>query len=810
MSTISVAFRFHVNFYHSYRGDSLDERGIGKDIRIIRSIIESLDRLNAEGIPVAGTWDAENLFTLEHSIPEHAPDILEALRRRVGGGADEIEIMSYNNGLIPAHTRGEAREAIDRAVHNNAGSGVADLFPRYRTIMRPQEMMYTPPMIGLLNALGVEALSLYYSSVPFNTFGSFIPALPVADRFNPMLLTTSATDERIPLIPAINHGDLADSLTLGRLVRRLRRSQARGGPRRDRRTDLLVLIDMDADDEFWTGLRVPVAGRLLSTARGFEAIVRSVADLPYLRFTTPGTYLDTHPPRRTITIDMDTADGSFDGYASWAEKWENHQLYASLDRSRRCSWACGDRWKADTVDLRLRALSTTHFGLAAPVMNVSRLRAAEELVAAAADAATDRLRRTRPPARLSLYAGWATIPREYGVYPLAGAHDEVDPQVAGLLRSARTPRPALRFLAIPGSDSRYSDSPGSVEPVRAVWDGRESRPGVTVPDWEATASAGGRRAVIVDSTADSPEQETALLTFEPDGPAGCGRLTAIRCGAARIAGSPLISGSLTYGGRHHGERVEAGSTVSADGGINVTSVVSTLCFRGARIERRFVTAHGLSGVFVETLASIPDLPPHGVSREAEARLERAYDDRLRELRPAEIVPDLLADLRDGFLVWRQSYLGPPVSFRLPYPGTPNTRLDSSNNAVCQSWIAVSDGSRGILVAQAPFAARSFAFCPLRVRRSRRGYTVALNPFGTYWGRQLRSPIAETGLGRLASLLTADHLKPLAPSYAGRTHHFGLFIAPFEGDRPPEELRQAAWLFSHPPEFIAKQDLQTDG
>ena len=34
--TISLAFRFHANFYHSYRGDTPDELGFGKDIRIIR------------------------------------------------------------------------------------------------------------------------------------------------------------------------------------------------------------------------------------------------------------------------------------------------------------------------------------------------------------------------------------------------------------------------------------------------------------------------------------------------------------------------------------------------------------------------------------------------------------------------------------------------------------------------------------------------------------------------------------------------------------------------------------------------------
>ena len=62
---IYLAFRFHVNFYHSYRGDTPDELGFGKDIRIIRKIIQVLDRFNAQGVPVRGTWDIENYFSLE-------------------------------------------------------------------------------------------------------------------------------------------------------------------------------------------------------------------------------------------------------------------------------------------------------------------------------------------------------------------------------------------------------------------------------------------------------------------------------------------------------------------------------------------------------------------------------------------------------------------------------------------------------------------------------------------------------------------------------------------------------------------------
>src|SRR5512135_1102510 len=100
---IHLAFRFHGNFYHSYRGDTPDELGFGKDIRIIRHLIETLDELNQRGIPVRGTWDFENYFSLEQIMPAHCPDIIASLQRRAQAQKDELQLMSFNNGLITAH-----------------------------------------------------------------------------------------------------------------------------------------------------------------------------------------------------------------------------------------------------------------------------------------------------------------------------------------------------------------------------------------------------------------------------------------------------------------------------------------------------------------------------------------------------------------------------------------------------------------------------------------------------------------------------------------------------------------------------------
>jgi hypothetical protein len=108
-----------------------------------------------------------------------------------------------------------------------------------------------------------------------------------------------------------------------------------------------------------------------------------------------------------------------------------------------------------------------------------------------------------------------------------------------------------------------------------------------------------------------------------------------------------------------------------------------------------------------------------------------------------------------------------------------------------------DRRRGLLVGQESARWSSPAFCPIRTRRSSGGLSLSLNPFGTYRGRQLSYPTRATGLGRLTALLMADQLAPLAPDYAGRTQDFALLLAPYLGDRPPDQAARDAESFAYP-------------
>jgi hypothetical protein len=401
---VHLALRFHVNFLHSYRGDTPDEQGFGKDIRIIRSIVATLDEANARGIPVRGTWDIDNHYTLATVMPRCSPDLIEAIRRRVKENGDEVDVMSWNNGLASAHTAAEFDAAVTRAISHTDGAGIRDLFGDTAPIVRPQEMMYTPAHLALYPRHGITAISLYYSALPFNAFSTFMPALRVEKRHNPLRLVHPDVPGEMILLPAVNHGDIADHLSLRRWLKSLRRyQQAMSDP-----LDLLLLLDTDADDEFWFGYGWPGVSRLLAAAGGLKMLIDSVAGLSFLRFTTPGEYLSAREPVGTLTIRQDTADGSFDGYSSWAEKWSSQALWTGIERSRilelqalrlleeteaaGASGASGAAASARehlsrSLEQRLLALSTTFFGLASPLLNVSRLAAGALRVGSAVEEA---------------------------------------------------------------------------------------------------------------------------------------------------------------------------------------------------------------------------------------------------------------------------------------------------------------------------------------------------------------------------------------------------------------------------------------
>ena len=811
---IHLAFRFHANFYHSYRGDTPDEMGFGQDIRIIRKIIEVLDAFNADGVPARGTWDIENYFSLEKIMPEHCPDIIESVRRRIADGMDEAQVMSYNNGLISAHTAAEFDAAIGRSITNAAGSGLADLFPEFAPMVRPQEMMYTPIHLKMYPAHGVRDISLFYSAIPFNTFSNFIPPLPFEQSFNPLTLSYPGIDETMTLVPARNHGDIADNVSLRWWLKRMRRRQlATAEPK-----DLLLLIDADADDEYWCGYDWPVVGNLLAAAQGLKGLIDSVCDLEFVTFTTPGEYLKSHPPLESITIGQDTADGGFDGYSSWAEKWSNHRLWTGIERSRVLELQSrrllestegpeirdeAEKLLAESFEARLKAMSTTHFGLSSPVMNVTRLKAGADLVRASVESAARAFRL----AVGAITRGTENGPIEFSLFDYTrGVSTDT------IAYRAKSSKALVRIpLSIPEAGRiALLDREGNKQPhaIRSI-EGSDETELMFVEKM-----GGGEKINYRIEMSNAPNAPVIEKPASIDGDVldnGLIRITfdknmqpsSVEFSGSEFAAGAFLRSAVNYGGRiSEAGRWETTDAVTlGDGLIAFVGTRTEIPFEAEKsvsIEREYALVSGLPYLYITTRVAYPETRSRNFKKERARKLGREYDGNWLEVIPCEIRPAVFGEPGKPLRVWKHNYADHVSSYDLNYGEfSKNGELDSFNNHITHAWVAVTNGDKGILAAQTADVNSCFAFCPMRTRSTPKGIRIFLNPFGVYYGKQLKYNTAFTGLGKLIAGIMADSLDSSAPSYNGRSESFSLMIAPYLGDEPPEEIENDAEAFAYP-------------
>ncbi len=813
-SKIHIAFRFHGNFYHSYRGDTPDELGFGKDIRIIRFILETLDTYNQRGIPVCGTWDFENYFSLEKIMPEHCPDIIKALQRRVTNGMDEIQFMSYNNGLVNAHTAHEFEAAIRYAQTNLAGSGLFDLFGNaVENMVRPQEMMYTPIHLKLYKAAGIDSISLYYSSIPFNGFSNFLPRLSTRERYNPLTLTYPGITETMTLLPAYNVGDIADHLSLRRWVKAMRREQlAMPAP-----SDLILLLDQDADDPFWVGFDAPAwLKKRFSTLRGLPGLIESLLDLEYIQFTTPGRYIKDHPPVQSICFGQDTADGSFDGLSSWVEKWSNHRLFTGLERARILDLQTR-RLQKKTIDsvqahlntafeARVKALSTTHFGMAAPVMNLTREQKAHDLIEQAVNAAAAAFALTYPqPAqgsfRLVDYIRGETTPIiRYTGHPSRGLIRlplrQNAPGNINLLSTEGKQIPTAILTSLQGRQIVWVDQFTAEEEKQYQIVHAQPGPGIKMP--------------AVSVRPDSLQNEYLSLQLDRRG-----QINKFLSNNQEFASGNFLTSGVTYGRKTYTVRDWQEVDSQNLGIIGLKRMRGSIQLPGGFpviFEREILLAAGLPYLYITMRISYPRTPDQGYSPEKARRLQQPWDESWQEIFPCQINPAVTGLPTQPLRVWKHNYCDHISSYDLDYGRfSKNKQLASANNHITHAWLAVTNSQKGILVAQSADSTSSVAFCPLRTRRFGTQSRVHLNPFGTYWGRQYRYATATTNLGNLLSTTfsAADHIRPVAPSFNGRMQEFSLLVAPYEGDRPPGSICHDAEAFAYPYIVLNDQEVIAD-
>ncbi|MES3039504.1 MAG: fibronectin type III domain-containing protein, partial [Bdellovibrionota bacterium] len=786
-----------------------DDAGFGFDYRIIKSSIEKLNRANKANLKAKAYWDfAANNWTLGEFVPKHFPDLLTLWKSR--DPKDEFVIGPYNNGANSAATKKEFLKSIEWTQRNPLGLGLNQMFKNVGAFYRPQEMFFGSGQVNWLHEAGMKGLILQYATYSFNAFSNFVPAMTWEDRFNPIWFKSHPADKPIVLLPAISPVDLVNFISLEKLMTDLRKKQLNGEITRN----VVIHMNMDADAVSWEPLVKNTAlNKTVPNTTGLQEFIDVVNKYSWADFTTPTEYLKIEQPKKTITVTQDLADGAFDGMASWAEKEIAQSYWPKIENSRMMERFLGfkdsnyekrDSWNDAGFKNRVLALSTTHFGMSTPVVNYQRYLRLQRY---AGDSYEE---------RLGEMLNWAN--RKYFGQPRSAAiHIEPYPRYGQTTPVAMGLERTVSIV-----DKNDLGVPTNSEFIRRPLDNYSD-----VIETYTSSLSTSSSIVMADSDAyavSNPCVETESqeligqdLRVEFSSESGIRSLTykGELFGDSNFL-SPFIGFKENIRVDEGQKRNKKTSTLIPSAyGINAVTcrtapqisqvnLKTQISFKGIKnhysmpIDYRFWTHQKYPYLFVDIKAEIPYTLEEGVPDTADRRFLRHVDWRWQEIAISQLKPSLK---NNGLLkVWKMNYEGLVSSYEINYEkfNPKNSNFDTLNNHLTPGWVAVSNGEKGLIVAFNTTKRSSFGAIPLRVRNQNGSKNVALNPFGTYFGKQMDySHVGGEKLGTILANMGAAYIKPNAPSYAGIQVEYDLMLMPYIGDEPPKELIQAALNYAYP-------------
>jgi len=817
---VYLSFGFHLCTKHSWRGDALDETGFGVNIRVIREIIEILNEANEQGIPVRGTWNIDSGWTIEEYLKKYAPDILESIKKRVHNGLDEVIISPYNNGLVAAATEKEFVESIKRAFTNDEKSGLVDIFGEVTPMVRPQEMMFTPGHIRLYRELGIEYLSLYYSSTPFNSISNFIPLLTTEQRHNPIYLKDGTSDDKIILIPTYHHGDLLSNYSLRKWLIELRKEQISGKVK----SDLLVFINTDADAETWVGFGLPPFLSFIPNFNGLREAIRSVQDLEFVKFTTIKEYMKNRSPRAEVVVTQDLADGGWDGFSSWAEKLDSHYVWTDLEKSRyythQADYLLENEIKDDDLKKktnnklwgegnssfinRLDLLSTTFYGMSTPVINAERLKQAFELSNLTKEIAYNALRECKKNIVRKSNKDLKDYLYAFYIFNFKNRDSKMFAKVPLILPENIN----LKKLKLFGENNR--EIPFSIIDIEKK-QGKKLAHILFYPELKSKS-----KELFFIKKGEEENQDNNKRAFSSS-PIELeidenGFITSLKHKDREFAKEKFILPFVNYDNKIispkkftvenlEGEILDGLQRIKLKGEIEI--IIENKKYP-VELQYIFTLTQHLPYVFVDVEVEFPRTPTKKFPHTMVQKINRSVDLNWIEVAPFQLQPAIFSSENDFLRIWKINYLNHVSSYELNYKkiNPKNANLASFNNHITAPWVAVSNGIQGLLISQNAQILSNFAFAPMRLKEIDGIQNIFINPFGTYYGKQLDySHLSENDVGVEVATAVAPFLNSTAPSFNGGTLNFALMLAPYEGDKPPKSIQNDAMDFFHPSGII---------
>lgn len=851
----------HINYYHSYRGDSRGDAGFGKDLKMMRGILDELDRIEDVGFKFGNmriTWDYGDTFWSIQLQKEFQQDVLDRVIERCKKGKDEVLIGSWGNVAQPILDTEEFIQQHKWFLENSMGIGVNQLFPgRVAPYARTQETMFTQGMIELYNKLGVEGICIYYSMYGFDVARPFInPRLNWNQRYGVVKFNSTITDASCLMIPMYGFGDILDYCSIKRWFEIIRQKQKSGVIS----GHALIFLNFDMDYENWIGLKLPKFLSWMPNSRGLMEFTEAVDQYDYAEFTNLLEIIPKLKIQGETFLREDVADGMFNGYYNWAQKYNNTKFW-TIGQSARWLKCISDtlisedlvknskseinsflRNTNDSADSYLKNkilfASTTNFGMAMPFLHSDRRKTAMSYVLKSFFA-------SEKAVNLATQEVIKTIINDYGksksiisITPITNrgtSEKEKIPVNSSILIQFELPShfsdhlikqgKFLKLLNLSSNEllksfSVYNNESGlKLEAIipNSVFSQNDMKTAIFSINFLDSRPQINSQELIATKT--FMKNKYITLEFNNKGKINSFQFNNVEFGCPRFLESSINFDKSNKGKIYNSDTDEI--IIQRDGSdgfsasIKIKSEFEIEKHYRVYSEKTIKLYSELPYLFVDVLMHVPEIKGEttniGKSDGTSYFVEEKYNKKWKEIMPCEIRSNILGTNK-SLRIWKKNFLGNVDYFNLDMKEVDpkNADIDCLVANISDGWMALSNQEKGLLIGFNSLKAANFAFSPLKIKDKgfgdikMKGQQVRINPFGTYYGEVFHYWTEGNGHAQKITANLIGTNESTAPTFSGKTISFNLLLSPYIGDSPPKVIQSFADHFSFKPLILMKK------
>lgn len=863
---IYFALSPHINYYHSYRGDSKGKTGFGKDLEMMSAIVDELDKIEDKGLgTVRISWDYADTFFSIQLQKEYQQDVLDRVIERCKKGKDEVLIGSWGNVIQPILDTEEFLQQHEWFLENSMGIGVNQLFPgRVAPYARTQESMFTQGMIELYNRLGVEGICNYYSVYGFDVTRPFInPRLDWNQRYGVIKFNSTISDASCLMIPTYAFGDILDFCSIKKWFELIRSKQHSG----EISGHALIFLNFDMDYENWIGMNLPKFLKWMPNSRGLMEFAEAVNQHDYIEFTNLIDIIPKLKIQGETTLREDVADGMWNGYYNWAQKYNNTQFWTVGQQARwlKCisdTLTSNEIIQKSTSDVnnllrnkdeafetyiknKILFASTTNFGMAMPFLHSDRRKTAISYGLKAFNSSHKAFEIAIQELTLKLNNEYNNFDTILAILPITerGISDkEKIPLCNYTLIHSTLPesisneigknKKNLRILNTTSKDvlssfSIYSDSFGvssnlGIEALipQSAFSRNQSKLAtyyLEIDDSDAQSLEKVEREII--ATEKFIKNKYIYIGFNEKG-----KIISFKFNDAEFACPSFLESSISYGKAKKPNIYKSNEDQiiiqrSGNDGFSASiSIISEFYIEKehkVRVKKVLKLYSELPYLFVNVSMELPEIKGEtsniGKSDGTSYFVDEQYQEKWQEIVPCEIRTNILG-LDQPLKIWKRNFLGIVDYFKLDMKeiDPKNANIDCLVANISDGWMSLSNNERGLLVGFNSLKAANFAFSPIKIKDkgfgdlATKGQQVRINPFGTYFGKVFHYWSEGNGHAqKIVSKLIGTN-ESTAPTFSGKNVLFDLIISPYLTESPPESIKNFADHFSFEPLVILKQ------